>query len=542
MKIDGNWQLRNMAELAPNMEFGVAPPPAPEGRQPITWGGGYSFVIPRGATHAEKTFELIEYIVSEEGFRLIETVNARYSAARGRGYVPIMSAQPAINEAVLDEFLSRDENLSTSIREAMPVFVDLMEVARYRPVTPVGQALWDEHVRALESAGRNREEPEAVLSSAAARVQRRLDRLLAEEAGTGQRGQVPWVALSLALSAGAAAVGAALVWLAHRRNPLPARRDEAVAAAGFLSPWLLGFCVLTAGPMAASFVFSFCRYDVLHPATWAGLANYQRLVGDPLFWQSLANTAYMLLAVPLGLLIGLAIALLLNAEVRGVKVYRTLFYLPAIMPLVAASMLWIWVLNPRNGLVNSMIRLLGIDQVPPALAGWINGLLGLEGEWALEWGAFDPLWLASPSWGLGAKAAILLMLLWSSGSGMIIWLAGLKGIPHHLYEAAEIDGAGPVRRFFSVTLPMLTPYIFFNLVIGIIGIMQIFTPAFVMTPNAQPGDSTLFYAFHLFNAAFRYFEMGYASALAWVLLLMILGLTLVQLWSSKRWVHYEAVG
>lgn len=525
MKIDGNWQLRHMAELAPDLEFGVAPAPAPAGRSSITWGGGYSYVIPRGARHPEKTFELIEYLVSEEGFRLTQTVWARYSAARGRGYVPIMSAQPAINEKVLDEFLSRDENLSPSIREAMPVFVGLMEVSRYRPVTPVGQYLWDEHVRALETAGRSHEDPEQVLRISQAKVQARLDRLLEEEATAGGRAAVPWVVMSIAIAGAAIVIGIGILVLAQRRRPQPLRRDEATAAIGFLSPWLIGFLLLTAGPMAASLVFSFCRYDVLHPARWVGLANYQRLFEDELFWRSLLNTAYMLLAVPLGLVIGLAIALLLNAEVRGVKVYRTLFYLPAIMPIVAASMLWIWVLNPKSGLINTTIRLLGIDALP-TIFGWER---------------FEPLWLASPSWFLGSKAAILLMLLWSSGSGMIIWLAGLKGIPRHLYEAAEIDGAGPLRRFASVTLPMLTPYIFFNLVIGIIGIMQIFTPAFVMTPNAQPADSTLFYSFHLFNNAFRYFEMGYASALAWVLLLMILGLTLLQLWGSKRWVHYEAV-
>src|SRR5690606_33441316 len=152
-------------------------------------------------------------------------------------------------------------------------------------------------------------------------------------------------------------------------------------ALGFLSPWLIGFLVLLAGPMAASLIFSFCRYDVLHPATWVGLANYRRLVADELFWYSLANTAYMLLSVPLGLVIGLGIALLLNAEVRGVKVYRTLFYLPAIMPIVAASILWIWVLNPSNGLVNSTIRLLRLDALPT--------LVGLD--------RLEPLWLASPS-------------------------------------------------------------------------------------------------------------------------------------------------
>ena len=192
------------------------------------------------------------------------------------------------------------------------------------------------------------------------------------------------------------------------------------AAAVFLSPWALGFVVLLAGPILASLVFAFCRYSVLRPAEWAGLANVHRLLfEDDMFWRSLANTAYMLIGVPLGMAVGLAIALLLNAEVRGMKVYRTLFYLPAIVPIVASAILWIWVLNPE----------------PTA---WSTRLLLMLGV------SDPPLWLNSPSWGLGSKAAILLMGLWGAGAGMIIWLAGLKGIPAHLYEAATIDGAGAV--------------------------------------------------------------------------------------------------
>ena len=291
-------------------------------------------------------------------------------------------------------------------------------------------------------------------------------------------------------------------------------RHESLAALCFVSPWFIGLILLTAGPILVSIVYSFCRYDVLHAAEFGGFENYARLFGDdPLFWKSLANTAYMMLGVPLGMAVGLAIAMLLNTEVRGMRVYRTLFYLPAIVPMVASAILWIWVLNPEVGLVNSLLRMLGIGD--------------------------PPNWLQSASWGFGSKSAIILMGLWSAGSGMIIWLAGLKGIPQHLYEAAEIDGAGPWGRFFNVTLPMLSPYIFFNLIMGIIGTMQIFTQAFIMTEGG-PDDSTLFYAYYLFNNAFRYFKMGYASALAWILFLFILALTLVQLKLAPRWVHYEA--
>tara|TARA_Y100000814_G_scaffold276895_1_gene237462 strand:- start:486 stop:1250 length:765 start_codon:yes stop_codon:yes gene_type:complete len=253
---------------------------------------------------------------------------------------------------------------------------------------------------------------------------------------------------------------------------------------------------------------------VLHPAEFVGLENYISLFSeDLLFWKSLANTAYMMLGVPLGMIAGLAIAMLLNTEIKGMRIYRTIFYLPAIVPVVASAILWIWVLNPEVGLINSFLRMIGI--------------------------ADPPNWLQSASWGLGSKSAIILMGLWSAGSGMIIWLAGLKGIPEHLYEAAEIDGAGAFTKFFNVTLPMLSPYIFFNLIMGIIGTMQVFTQAYIMTEGG-PDDSTLFYAYYLFNNAFRYFKMGYASALAWILFLVILALTLLQLKLAPRWVHYEA--
>ncbi len=264
--------------------------------------------------------------------------------------------------------------------------------------------------------------------------------------------------------------------------------------------------------MAASFIYSFCRYDVLNSAQWVGFENYRDLlVNDPLFWKSLGNTAYMIIGIPLGMAAGLGIAMLLNTETRGMKFYRTLFYLPAIVPMVASAILWIWVLNPSNGLINAFLRMFGVNN--------------------------PPLWLQSPSWFLGSKAAIIVMGLWGAGGGMVIWLAGLKGIPPHLYEAAEIDGAGPVRKFFNITLPMLSPYIFFNLIMGVIGTMQIFTQAYIMTLGG-PEDSTMFFAYYLFNNAFNYFKMGYASAMAWILLVIVCALTVFQLRMSRRWVYY----
>jgi multiple sugar transport system permease protein len=276
----------------------------------------------------------------------------------------------------------------------------------------------------------------------------------------------------------------------------------------FMSPYLIGFAVLVGGPILFSILMSFTRYDVLNEARYVGFGNYRDLLGDGLFYKTIGNTAFMLVRIPLMMAVSLAIAVLLNRAIRGIGAYRTAFYMPAIMPAVAASLLWVWLLNPSAGAINAALR-------------WI----GIEG----------PQWLQDPDW---SKPALVLMSVWGAGAGMIIWLAGLQSIPQHLYEAASIDGAGAVRRFRHITVPMLSPYILFNTIVGVIATMQIFAEAYIMTAGG-PVDSTLFYAYYLFKQAFQYFRMGYASALAWMLFLVVLALTALQLWSSRRWVHYE---
>ena len=511
MKIDGDFSLRLLAEYYPSLHFGVAPPPAPAGRETTTWSGGFSFVIPQTAPNPAMSFELIRYLLSDAGWAVQHDVNARYAASKGRAFIPQMTAQPAINARVLDVRIENDPNVPPRVKRALRTFYELIPVSQFRPVTPVGQLLWDQHRRATEQATLGGVDPKVALDEGAARVQAALDASLRDAESPGEPVNAAAVG---SLIGGAFVLGLGVLVLAAWRRGVFARHDagQMSAAALFLSPWALGFVVLLIGPIVASLVLAFCRYSVLHPAEWTGGANLRRLLfEDEMFWTSLLNTAYMLIGVPLGMALGLGIAMLLNAEVRGMKVYRTFFYLPAIVPVVASAILWIWVLNPTNGLVNALLMMLGVSD-PPA-------------------------WLNSSSWLLGSKAAILLMGLWSAGAGMIIWLAGLKGIPRHLYEAATIDGAGAWGKFRNVTLPMLSPYISFNLIIGTIATMQIFSQAFIMTQGG-PADSTMFYAYYLFNNAFRYFEMGYASALAWVLLLMILALTALEMWSSKKWVHY----
>lgn len=285
---------------------------------------------------------------------------------------------------------------------------------------------------------------------------------------------------------------------------------EAIWFYALISPWLIGFLVFVLGPMIASFVISLTKWDLLTPAKYVGFKNYNKALNlDPLFWQSLKVTVvYSVFSVPLGLIFSLALALLLNQAAWGMRLFRTIFYMPAVVSGVSVMVLWMWIFNPQIGLLNTILGYFGI-----AGPGWI----------------FDPQW---------AMPSLIIMSLWSIGGGMIIWLAGLKGISPMLYEAANLDGANTWQKFRNVTVPMLTPTIFFNLVMGIVGALQTFGQAYVMTKGG-PMNSTLFFNYYLFQNAFENFNMGYASALAWFLFLIILVLTLVVVKSSDAWVYYE---
>lgn len=298
------------------------------------------------------------------------------------------------------------------------------------------------------------------------------------------------------------------VWGSYRS---PLRRHEAWHGILFASPWILGFLAFVAGPFLASFVLSFTSYKVGVDSEWIGLRNYQEMfVQDPLFWKSLYNTGYFVFfSVPLSLVGSLLIALLMNRKVRGIPFFRTMVFVPSIISGVAVAYLWMWLLDPNIGLVNYGLRALGL----PA-----------------------PLWVQSETW---AKPAIVLMSLYAiGGSTMVIFLAGLQNIPETLYEAANLDGAGNLHKFWNITIPMLSPIILFNFVISIIGAFQIFTQAYVMT-GGGPANATMFYVLYLYNVAFWYGRMGYGSALAWILFLIILVFTLIQLRLSDRWVYYE---
>ncbi len=279
----------------------------------------------------------------------------------------------------------------------------------------------------------------------------------------------------------------------------------------FASPWIIGFVTLTVYPVVLSFYYSLHVYTTFgKPMQWVGFTNYtQLLTSDDLFWVSLYNTLFMVvLGIPFHIALAILLALLLNMNLRGLSVYRTIFYLPTIVPVVATSILWMWVFNPEYGLINAVLA---------------------------EFDIYGPGWLTDPDL---AKPSLILMGVWTIGSTLVIFLAGLQGISRQLYEAAMIDGAGTLHQVRHITLPMLSPVIFFNVVVGVIGGFQIFTQAFIMT-NGGPLDATLFYALYLYQNAFKYFKMPYASAMAWLLFLIVIAATLIVFRSSAHLVYYE---
>jgi multiple sugar transport system permease protein len=299
-------------------------------------------------------------------------------------------------------------------------------------------------------------------------------------------------------------------------TPLPARRrsrlarQEAIAFYLFVAPWIIGFLVFTAGPVVASAYLSLTQYDIANPPVFIGLGNYVALARDPLFWKSLSvTTSYAILALPLGLVASIALALLLNLRLPALSIWRTIYYLPSVTSGVAVALLWQWIFQPTFGLLNVVLY-------------QVFHVVG-------------PQWLYDSNWVI---PAFVIMSLWSVGGSMLIYLGGLQNIPTQLYEAAEIDGAGTWARLWHITLPMLTPVILFNLILGIIGVFSYFTNAYVMTQGG-PNYASYFYLLALYQNAFEFLKMGVASAQAWIFFVIVLVLTIITLKSANYWVYYE---
>ncbi len=289
----------------------------------------------------------------------------------------------------------------------------------------------------------------------------------------------------------------------------PARRTEAIQGFLFISPWIIGFLAFTAYPILSSLYYAFTRYDVINDPVWVGLQNFQTMfTTDPNFATALYNTVYfVVIGLPLAIVVSFLLAGQLNNPIVGRPTFRTIFFLPSIFPVVAVAMVWLWLYNPNYGLINSTLSALGFKVVP---------------------------FLSDPSI---AKLSLILMAVWGQGGSIVIFLAALQDVPREMYDAAKVDGANGLQRFVNITIPLCTPTILFVLITGLIGWFQYFTPVYIMTQGG-PLQSTNVYAYYLFQSAFTFFKMGYASALAWVLFVIIVVFTYITFRTSARWVYY----
>jgi multiple sugar transport system permease protein len=285
----------------------------------------------------------------------------------------------------------------------------------------------------------------------------------------------------------------------------------------FITPWIIGFLCFTFYPTLMSLYYGFTKFSIVKTPEWIGLDNYVRLLtNDRLFLKTMGNTLYMvLIQVPLGIIISFITALILNMEVRGRAIYRTIYFLPTIVPPVAATLLWLWILNPQHGILNAGLEMIGMR---------------------------SPSWFSDPKW---SKPALILMALWGTGGSTVMYLAALQGVPKELYEAAMLDGASWLQRTLRITIPLVSPVTLFMAITGIIGTFQIFTTVYIVggtgsgSTSGSPQGSLLFYGLYLYANAFTYFKMGYAAAMAWILFLIILVITIIMIKTSAYWTHYE---
>lgn len=528
MKIDGDWILTGISRFGPQTDFATAPAPVPDDRYHqrgafanekdkwVTWFGGFSYAIPKGARHPKEAWEFVKWATSTEGRIFDMKAQREWDRYRGRAFIPRLLGSREANDAAFVEFKPVEKKFA----DALAMHIEVAKYGKGRPPTVVAQTLWNEHVKAMESHLYGKATAKEALLAGQAAVQRDLDAYLTKD-------NHPEIDLGILVKIGlallAVAITLAFVWF-KRQNLATLERQEAKWAYLFISPWAVGFLVFILGPMVASLFFSFTQWDVLNEARWVGTGNYATLAttDQAKVLKVLGNAAYLAgVGVPLSLATGLAVALLLNGAARGMAAYRTFFYMPAIVPGIASAVLWTWVLTPdaNKGLVNSFWQ--------QTITAWM--------------GIAPPGWIQSADW---SKPALVVMGVWGAGSGMILWLAGLKGVPTSLYEASGIDGASAWQQFWKVTFPQLSSIVFFNMVMGFIGAMQEFDRMYVMKPSKDgpigPDDSLLTPVYMLFNDAFAYFKMGSASAIAWVIFAIIVGLTWIQFKLAPKWVHYEA--
>jgi multiple sugar transport system permease protein len=504
MYMTGIWEVPKFREEIQNFDWDIAPFPAgPTGLRGVTTGGsGYG--ISATTQYPKESWELLKYIAGPIGLGNLAKAGL---------------AQPAISSLANSRLWldgKRPVNRKVTIEEVPYSHVDGIVFDPDWPqvnqiIEPKLQLVWNGTLTAQQA-----------VDEFYGPAQRKLDEL-------NHPPYHPllnwWLGLLGLVLVVAALVG--WVWMGARSDIRIGRktgtRTEAWAGYAFISPWLIGAVVFLAAPMLISLLLAFCSWDMTLPATWVGFGNFKDMGADEEFWKSLFVTAmYTLFSVPLGIIGSLLLALLLNSKIRGQSVFRTLYYIPAVASTVAASLIWMRLFNPESGMINYVINFMHATPIFKAL------------------GLTDPVkgyvnWLGSEK---TALASLIVMSIWGIGGGMVIYLAGLQGIPQAYYEAADIDGASVWQKFTNVTLPLLTPTIFFTTIMGVIASFQVFTQGFVMTQGG-PNNATMFYVLYLYDNAFQFLKVGYASAMAWVLFLVILFFTVLQMRMS-RWVHYEA--
>jgi multiple sugar transport system permease protein len=501
MYVTGIWEVpRFREEIGDRFDWDIVPfPKSPTGQRgcPTGWSG---YAIMASTKHPQESWELLKYLAGPVGLGLLAKTGLAQPALAKLAASPLWldGKQPKNRKLTLEEVpFVHMEVVNPNWKE-----IDAI-------VNPKLDLIWNGTLSPTEA-----------VKSFLPQAQAKLDEVNHPPAHP----PLNWLTGALLLSLIAAAVVAWVLQGARQDRLYLGKRSSTEIRAGylFIAPWIIGALVFLLVPMLVSLLLAFSSWDIISPAQFVGLGNFQEMAKDERFLSSLKVTAiYTLFSVPLGVIGSLTLALLLNVKMKALPLFRTVYYLPAVASAVAASLIWLRLFNPESGLLNYLISVMHLTPLMNALH-WTDPQKGYVN------------WLGSEKTALGS---LIIMSLWGVGGGMVIFLAGLQGIPQAYYDAAAVDGASPWQKFRNVTLPLLTPTIFFTLIMGVIGSFQVFTQGFVMT-GGGPNNATLFYVLYLYQNAFQFLKMGYASAMAWVLFAIILVFTLLQMRMSG-WVHYE---
>jgi multiple sugar transport system substrate-binding protein len=494
MIIQGVWMGNYISQFAPHLDWGAAPFPSVSASDPPMGVVDTDIiVIPRGAPHPREAFEFARFLMEQRSLEKLNLGQQKNSPLKD----------------VSDDFYRRHKNPYIRMYQALASSPGAVVAT---PQMSVWQEYRSEIAHAFQRMWLLEATPEQALAEAGARIQQSLER------NAKRRAAPPYAALRFAPVALTALLAAAVVFLVGRARTRGAGARASPRAhvslgkgLAFSSPWTIGLVVFLGYPIACSMVYSFCEYSVLSTPRWVGLQNFSDLLADEVFWVALKNTLfYVVFALPLGLVVSFFIALLLDSNVRGTSAYRTFVFLPSLMPIVTGAMVWLWIFNADFGVANDLLARLSGGHVGPVP------------------------WLVSRR---TAMPSLVLMSLWSVGQTVVILLAAMRDVPTSIYEAADIDGASLWQKVRHITLPLTSPVIYFNAIIGIIAALQLFTQPYIMTEGG-PARATLTYAMRIYENAFVFLRMGYASAMAWILFVIILGLTAVAVKVGKGRVHY----